>query len=106
MPRYTVNHVLQGPGPVGGNLDKGLTFDRKTFRPGDIVSDADLIDAGFDGKDGRRDIDSLITPKPGGFSPAITVVPGTEDLTPDMEASIRARMAPARKKAEVAAEAE
>ena len=66
MPNYLVNHLLLGPGPAP-NKDGAAptaTGERKKFMPGEIVTEKELTDAGFD-------LDWLRTKKGPMFSPAI-----------------------------------
>lgn len=53
------------------------TTDRSAFRPGDIVDDDQLNDAGYD--DER--IEKLLQGPSPGFPPHITLIRGTEDLS-------------------------
>ena len=72
MPNYIVNHTILGPGPTDKNAVAVADSDRRKFEPGDVVSEKQLTDAGFD-------IDRLVTAKPGGFSAAIIKQAGAGD---------------------------
>jgi len=92
MPVYSVNHTLLGPGPSGNTdwKDAQAIMERTVLKPGQVVTEKDLIDAGFDGKDGRKSVAQLLEGKQGGYSAAIAVVPGTENL------DLSTRLPPAR----------
>jgi hypothetical protein len=71
MPKYQVNHDLHNAAAD------------KTIRKGEVVSESQLADIGFDGKDGRRSLGDLVLARPGGFAASISVVKGTEDVDPN-----------------------
>lgn len=87
MALYEVNHVLLGPGPVDASkkpsgFQEEEPGDRIVLKPGEQVSSERLKELGFN-------IDRLLTKKDGGYSAAITLVRGTEDMV-----DLKSRFAP------------